>query len=374
MVEKRSFRKDLNKSVDHDNRLISCVETYLSQKVLVGNISSMKELKDKLNEKKPLNIMMGQTFDEGQPLDLLKYAFVIMNTSDMINKLGIETHSKWLIADHFITDINQDQSLEKVKEQAEKRVIYLQQINNIFNGKIDVVYSSDLSRQENYKNNLSILSAETDKNRVFKKKVLEAVPEDRRANLNAYRYPLEELATIQSMNTDIKVGPPYEKYYDEPARDVASMIGFKRYIAMHLTNSVPFGDPEISPDVKKEIGEFGVLPYKINSKELRDYRIDPINDTLVKTTNLVESTNNIRALLDLLIVAGQAKQRLNGNPNFSFREDLLKPYGLEKIFKNRHDLIPRSEYVDLQNLALDLYLRYIHRPLNGTRRLNQDEY
>lgn len=238
------------------------IEQFLSQKLLVENVITVGDLKDRMASSGHINIMMGQTFDDGQPVDMLKYALFMMNLGDIIHSAGVEVTPRWLIADHFITDINQDQEAARVQEQVQKRMAFLERLNSVYGGNIGVVLSSELSRSEEYRKNLEVLFAEGENNQHFREEVLKAVPADRRGHPNAYRYPFEELATIQSMNTDIKVGPPYERHYDEPARDIAPIVGFNRYVAIQLTRSYPFGTPEIPASIAREIEAFGILPYK----------------------------------------------------------------------------------------------------------------
>src|SRR3989338_9961044 len=195
------------------------IHEYLSQKALVQNVSTLEELEERVKSGKPLNIMMGQTFDSGQPVDMMKYALFMLNLSDRLQDVGVDVTSNWLIADHFIVDINQDQSAMEARKQVEQRIDYLRRLNEVYGGNIGFVLSSELSGREDYKRNLEILFAEAGKNSRFKGLVLRAVPADRRSNLNALRYPFEELATIQTMGADVKVGPPYETLYDGPARD-----------------------------------------------------------------------------------------------------------------------------------------------------------
>lgn len=294
--------------------------------------------------------MMGQTFDDGQPVDMIKYALFMMNLKDIVAKNGVDVHSNWLIADHFITDINQEKSMLKAKEQVKKRIKYIQRLNEVYKGNIGVVLSSELSKRNEYKKKLSVLMQEAKNNVHFKETVLKAVPKDKRNNPCALQYPFEELATIQTMDANIKIGPAYEIFYDEPAREFSSMIGFNRYVAIHLTNGYPFGNPNISIETAKQIESFGVLPYKITSKGLCEYRIDPINDDLEKIQTLVYSTSDKRAVIDLIVIAELAKQRLQGNNGILFLSELK-----EKI----------SDSKQISDLAFKSYKEFIHKPIFG---------
>lgn len=330
------------------------IEAYLSQKDLVQNVLTMGDLKDMVESGRTLNIMMGQTFDSGQPVDLLKYGLFIMNLSDLLRENGSPVISRWLIADHFITDINQDLEIIEAKDQINKRVDYLQKMNHVYGGDIEIVFSSELSQRHKYKYNVELLLSEAERNKRFKEQVLNAVPEDRRSSPNALQYPFEELATIQSMSTDIKVGPPYEANYDGPAREIAQTIGFNRYVAIHLTRGFPFGSPEIQQDILKEIENFGILPYKKGSKGLGKYRIDPISDSAEDVQRLIESTNDPRPILDLLIISELAHQRL----------ERLAPLGIEQILKKVYNTATEDLNLKaLQEIVFKSYVNYIHIPL-----------
>lgn len=307
---------------------------------------------DLLQEKADLgraNIMMGQTFDGGQPVDILKYALLIMDLESIFASRGIEAKSTWLIADHFISVINRDSEKDEVKRQTNNRISYLEKINEVFGGNIAITLSSQLSRTPSYIENLSKLINESNINKEFKEAALLAVPEDRRSNPDALIYPFEEIATIESLHTDIKVGPVYEKKYDKPARDIAPRIGFTKYAGIYGAKGYLYGNPHIPKKLKSEIEEFGILPYKKDSKKLGDYRIDPLNDSSEKVRELVFSTEDPRALLDLINIAFLAQKKL---------ERIEEPKASRSFIETEH----RLEY--LRNLAFDLYICYIYIPLH----------
>lgn len=341
------------------------IREYLSQKALVQNVATMDELEERVKSGKPVHMMMGQTFDAGQPVDMMKYALFMMNLSGTLQDAGVDVTSNWLIADHFIVDINQDQAAAEAKKQAEQRISYLQRLNEVYGGNIGFVLSSELSGREDYRKNLDILFAEADKNPRFRELVLKAIPEDRRDNPNALRYPFEELATIQTMDTDVKVGPPYEALYDEPAREFVPVVGFTKYIAIQLTRAFPFGRPGIPAGASQEIEQFGVLPYKKGSKSLGECRIDPINDDLEKVKELISSTRDIRALIDVLVIAEQARQRLEGDKGVSlFARDGMKLYEPSNPFEYDDPEITQGLHNRLfQDLAIGSYREFIHKPL-----------
>ncbi|MBT3323589.1 hypothetical protein HN681_02680 [archaeon] len=319
------------------------LKEYLSQEKLVQSVLTVEELESLARNRDSLNLMMGLTFDKGQPLDMLKYSLFIMSLSDIIAKEGATVNSNWLIADHFIVDINKDASALEARKQVDKRIGFLQKLNEVYAGNIGFVLSSKLSKRDEYQNNLDRLLEEAKINPEFKRLVLNAVPKERRDNPNALIYPFAELATIQTMDTDIKVGPPYEVFYDGPAREFSPIVGFKKYVAIHLTRGFPFGNPDIPEGVSEEIEAFGILPYKITSKGLADYRIDPINDSLEKVASLIEETTDQRSLVDLLVILNQAKQRLGIKSENVYPTDLR----------------------ELKDQATSSYTEYVHKPLRG---------
>lgn len=231
-----------------------------------------------------------------------------------------------------MTNINEDKAREEAENQAKARINFLSIINDSYGGDIGFVLSSELSKREKYQENLGLLREKAEEDPEFRRSVLEAIPKDRRDNPKSINYPLEELAVIESLNVDIKVGPRYEAKYDVPARKFAPMIGFKKFSAVHLRNGYPFGNPEIPVDKAEEIEEFGVLPYKKNSKGLRDFRIDPTTDSIIKVLKLISETEDDRAIRGLLEIYKLASLRdgslFSYDPLSSNLKDLsMKHYG-----------------------------------------------
>jgi hypothetical protein len=340
------------------------VKDYLSQKGLVERVLTIDEIEAMKGRSAPINIMMGQTFDEGQPVDMIKYALAIMELQDRLQESGTEVNSNWLIADHFMVDINQDADAETAREQVKKRMDFLNKLNTTFGGNIRFVLSSELNQTQEYQETLTRLKTEAESNPNFRKAVLEAVPEDRRDNPNAWVYPLEELATIQAMGTDIKVGPVYEMFYDSPAREFAPMVGLKKYSAIHLTKAFPFGNPELSDKLRETIGEFGILPYKIGSKGLGDYRIDVMNDSLPKIKETIRRTLDTRALLDLLVIEEQARQRLERTEDSLFSRVPVDSYIPSDQFAYGEPEIRNTEVRNiLKRIAMPAYEEFIHNQL-----------
>ncbi len=326
---------------------------YLSQDTLVSNVETVRDLEGKISLGKPLNIMMGQTFDSGQPLDMMKYALFIMNLADLVGQESVAVKANWLLADHFMVEINKDKSYSEAGSQVSQRRAYLERLNQVYGGNVGVVLSSDLSKRDEYSQNLNRLFAEANRNPKFKELVLQAVPKDRRGEPSALDYPFEELATIQTMGADIKVGPPYERFYDSPAREFAPVVGFNKYVAIQLGRSFPLGNPVLSEALRKEIEEFGILPYKINSKGLQKFRIDPISDDLDQINDLILSTEDPRAIVDLLVIAEQSQQRLSGGSSLS----LFSALGSK--------LSPGQNIDILKELAVKSYGEFIHKPLRS---------
>jgi len=310
------------------------LEEYLTQKGLIEKVLTVEEIIGMSKKSNNINIEMGQTFDEGQPLEMVKYALFIMNLQDLISQQGAKASSHWIVADHFMTSINKDKEIKEAEKQAKDRVAFLNLLNKTYNGNIESVYSSKLSKLSEYQKNLEILKTNYEENRIFRSRVTGSVPKDRRNNPEAVNYTLEELATIQTMMPDIKVGPKYEINYDLPARELAQLIGFKKFSAVHLTNSYPFGNPDIPKDVKKEIEEFGILSYKKNSKGLGNYRIDPINDNKEKIEKLITTTIDRRALIGLIQTCKLISMKSGEEFNYKVPNDLK---GLKKLSINLYD-------------------------------------
>lgn len=281
---------------------------YLEQPHLVSRILTPEELEPMIASKRPLKMMMGQTYDKtgGQPLDLLTYSLFIMNLQDLLRQEGIESSSMILIADHFLTEINKEMTKEEAQYHGGARQSFLARVNQLYGGNISFEFSSTLKRTDDYQLALLMLGDAFKSNPRFANLVKEAVPEDRRHLPGAFQYPLDELASIVSVGTDIKIGPPYELYYDGIAREYAPQMGLKGYVAVHLRNSLPLGNP---PTPLSELPD-GVLPYRFGSKGLGDHRIDVGNLDVKRAERLINSTNNPDVLMNLIVASDLARQRL----------------------------------------------------------------
>ena len=295
------------------------IKEYLLQTNLVERVLTLDEILSKTKSKKSINIMMGQTYDDGQPIDLLKYSLFIMNFQDLLAQKGVGSNSTILLADHFMTEFNKEMDVEDARRLGELRKDFLQSLNMIYNGRINFLYSSDLSKTPEYYNTLDKLELEKERNIKFKSIMLQAVPEKRRDNSDALKYPFEEIACISALDTDIKIGPPYEIFYDKPARDSAEIIGLKSYSAIHLTKSQLYGKiPQLEEKDKANIQEYGILPYQIRSKKLMDNRIDLGNLGLDKINSLIDMTDDKESLIDLLVICELAEQRIEAKPQITF--------------------------------------------------------
>lgn len=301
-------------------------------------------LEEAASENAQVNIMMGQTFDEGQPLDMVKYSLLMAGVGDVLAQSDLNARPTWLMADHFISDINQDQGQEVVRHQVEERIKFLTRLNEVFGITIEFVSSAELAQTPAYRQNLDKLSQEAHSNPDFMQAVLMAVPEDRRDDPSSVQYPLEEIATIESMGTDIKVGPVYEKKYDIPSRSIASKIGCKVFSSIYGTRGYLFGAPDIPQSLKGNIDEFGILPYKINSKGLGGNRIDPMNSEAGAVEELIADTVDPRALQDLVVIAKMARERLEGSS--------LGVLDVTELNIN-----------EAKKIAFNAYLCYIYTPL-----------
>jgi hypothetical protein len=310
------------------------LEEYLSQKRLVDKVLTFQEIEKKISKNKTINIMMGQTYDYGQPINLLKYSLFIINLQNILKQEGVDSKSSILLADHFMTDFNKEMSEDEAYDLGKKREYFLKEVNKKYSGNIDIIYSSKLSKTEKYKGILDILEKEKNTNTEFRETILKAVPEKKRNNPDALKYPFEEIACVISLDTDIKIGPKYEIFYDKPARNSSDILGMKRFSAIHLSNSYLLGiDPVIDQKIKNEIDEFGILPYQIKSKNLQDYRIDLGNLDVNKLNGLIDSTINKKSLLDILVISELAKQCLEKKPNVMFYSKETSILDLDSSYK-----------------------------------------
>lgn len=289
------------------------LKEYLSQKGLVAKLYySADEVLELVKNRDKITILMGQTFDGGEPIELLKYSLFIMNLQDILEKSGKEVDSKILLADHFIVDINKVTTEDAARVTGNERRGFLQRVNEIYKGNINFLFSSELRKSDEYQETVDRLHKLKDENITFKRELEHCIPEDRRGELSSIHYPIEEIATIFHLNTDLRIGHINELWYDIAAKFILEDARKKNYSGIYLTNSYPYGNygPENLLD--------GVLPYKISSKGLGRYRINLNALTLDGANKLIENTIDNRSLLDLLVICELAEQRLTENIEKSF--------------------------------------------------------
>jgi hypothetical protein len=310
-----------------------------------------------------VNILMGQTFDHGQPLDLLKYALFMMEAVDELRAAGAVPTATWVVADHFLTHLNQDLNVATADELAEQRCDYLRRINEAYHGNLGIVRTSELRETPKYRDVLQELRGYARSHQEFADALLAAVPVERRADAGSREYPLEEIATVVALGTDVKVGPLMERSYDEPARRFLRETSGRGMVSVYVTRSEPFGQPGLGPELAAEIERIGVLPYKLNSKGSAACRIDPLHDPVVKVDRLLNSTLRAAPLLDLLAIGALAQRRLEGSSPDNFlasgtgwREYLSGGCGSSAPFHNERLGILRS-------MASTAYRRFVLEPL-----------
>ncbi|MFH1400413.1 MAG: hypothetical protein ABIH41_02745 [Nanoarchaeota archaeon] len=342
------------------------IETYIHQPTIVDSVLTCEDLARLSEGSGQVSLMMGQTFDEGQPFDMLKYGLFMMNMVDFFKAQGSAAQAYWMIADHFLTDINRDVDVQRAAVLRDRREGYLNRMNAVYSGDILVVRSSELSKTHAYQSVKAELVQKARDDPHFREEMLRAVPDDRKQVKDAVLYPLEELATIFAMGADVKVGPVYERFYDVPARQVSYGLGHKPFVAVHLSRSLPFGNPVLDADLGREVSSFGVLPYKLNSKGLAPHRIDAMSSDMASTRALLNRTSDPYALVDLLAIGEMAEQRLEGAPRVGFFGE--NGIALAEAVA-RGDLVGMDEADHglpmLRGLAAESYARFIHKPMRS---------
>ena len=289
------------------------LKEYLSQRGLVMKLYySLDEVLDLAKNREMLTILMGQTFDAGQPIELLKYALFMMNLQDILERSGKEVHSQILLADYFMVDINKEITQEVAQATGNQRRKFLEKVNEIYKGRIRFIYSSDLRGSDTYSDVVDQLLKLKDNSSVFKRQLEHCIPEDRKGESSAIHYPIEEIATIFNLNTDLRVGHINEIWYDIAAKFILEDLNKKNYAGIYLTNSYPYGDYG-----KIDLPD-GILPYKISSKGLARYRINLSGLTADLAKKLIDMTTDKRSLLDLLVICELAEQRLENEIKPSF--------------------------------------------------------
>jgi len=294
------------------------MDEFVSQKGLVFETPDLRSLEDRKNRK--ITILYGETYDEfGNTIDSMKYYLFLANLVDVLKSRGFETDARVLVADTAAVRNADDSKKEKVLQLGKQRGEFVERVRQIYNCNFRVQYMSEFIESEDFKKTFRQVKEICFANEDLKKMVRDSVPPDRlhKSEQNEYQYSLEEISTITGL--DIKVGPPRERLYDGIANIVAERLGKQKLLPIYLTMSQPLGLQFDFFILNKDLEEYGLTPYKADSKGLLANRILPGKTTPEYARKIIQESfisNNPELpnpVLDMAMIAEMARQRLEGN-------------------------------------------------------------
>jgi hypothetical protein len=314
-----------------------------------------REIGERVRSGHSIRIMYGETYDRyGPTFDSLKYYFAVASIGRAVGQLGIPTI---LIADIASCRNEPEERHEELVALGEARVQFVRAISDLYSLKLRVIAMSEYLDSASFQSRLRAIRAQVGRDEHVYRWIRQTVPASKVAieQEKGFAYAFEEIATI--VEYDIKVGPPREKFYDEPARMIAGALGYRPLISVYLRPTFPLG---VGPDVfvsNAEIEEFGVTPYKAGSKGLEKHRIILGRTTYDRMAALIQRSfvskrrDVPNPVLEIAIIGEMARQWIEKD----FRRIEMR----ETFY--RGEISPAQ----LKQLALESAKRYVVGPLQS---------
>ncbi len=307
-----------------------------------------------------VSVMYGETYDRwGPTLDSLKYYFAVAAIGRAIGELGAPAVPTILIADIASCRNEPEEQHDELMALGRAKVQFVGEVSRIYSLGLRVIAMSEYLHSAGFQDRLRAIREEAEKQDRIYQWVRQTVPASKVAieERKGFAYAFEEIATI--VEYDIKVGPPREKFYDEPARLIAGALGYRPLASVYLRPTFPLG---VGPDLfarNAELEEYGVTPYKAGSKGLQDHRVilghtpdDKIAD-LIRRSFVGKRRDVPNAVLDIAVIAEMARQRLENDP----REIQVR----EAFYRGE------ISAAELKQLACGSAKRYVVEPLQSLR-------
>ena len=290
---------ELSQKCGELDNLVSDLELLLNSSVMVKTrLPQDIDLCEELTRRSavhPISIVYGETYDQfGPTFDSLKYyCWLSLFRRSISAHLGVEAKAEVLIAD-VATTRNEVEISDELLESGLRHQRDTEELVRRMNLEIGVILQSSFFGDPAFLKRLDLVKNTVAHDAVAMSSVRNTVADKYRADEEAkgWTYALEEIASI--LPFDVKVGPPREQYYDDPARIVAADVGIDALVSILLTPTLPLGLPMSTFLKDPDLAISGVTPYKAGSKGLRMNRIllGPEMGTRAKT--LLESTPVLR--------------------------------------------------------------------------------
>jgi hypothetical protein len=335
--------------------------TFLEQTSLVyKTIPFANEIIDRIDQRsqnKIVKVMYGETYDRfGPTLGSLKYYFSVSFAGLLLRQSGINVSSTILLADVATCRNEPDDQHDELMEIGKKRAFFLRTLNDIYGLDLNILLMSEYIYTSEFQEKVNNIREMAKEDAKFYEWIVKTVPESKVdiESKKDFAYAFDEVATI--IGYDIKIGPPRELFYDEPARMIASSMGLDPLLSIYLHPTYPLGFGRSFFLGNEEIEKYGVTPYKAGSKGLEANRIilgtteiQRIKDLIVQS--VVSKNQTVpNAVLDVVIIAEMAGQLLSKNFSpITIREqfyegniqpDQLRQIAIESLTSNIINVIP----------------------------------
>jgi hypothetical protein len=277
-----------------------------------------RALEERIQSKGSISVMYGETYDRfGPTLDSLKYYFMVAAVARGLRALGARVTPTILVADVATCRNEPEERHDEIMTAGRARVAFVRAISDLYSLRLNVLAMSEYLHGERFQETLQAIRNASSRDAEVFHWVRQTVPSSKVAieEDKGFAYAFEEIATI--INYDLKVGPPREKFYDEPARLIARRLGYEQLMSVYLRPTFPLGVGPALYLSDPEIEEYGVTPYKAGSKGLQDHRIILGRTSSARMLELINTSfvSKNRALpnpvLDLAVIAEIARQYLN---------------------------------------------------------------
>lgn len=303
-----------------------------------------------------VRVMYGETYDRlGHTLDSIKYYFFVAAIGWTLRNEGVKAEPTILVADVATCRNEPENQHSGLMCLGAERADFVRTVSRTYGLRLRVLLMSEYLYTEAFQARLRRVQDQAENRQDVLHWIKQTIPPTKIEieEEKGFAYAFDEVATIISY--DLKVGPPREKFYDEPARSIGKALGLPLLLSVYLWPTYPLGLGRGFFFADKEIEQYGVTAYKAGSKGLEEHRVilgrTSIADLDALVKQSVVSTKPMvpNAVLDLAVIAEMARQWLDGE---------LRPIAIREQFYNG-EISPE----ELREMAVVNLNQYVLTPL-----------
>lgn len=299
--------------------MIEDLNTFLSQNDLIlSTTPGVGELVDETMRRareRRISVMYGETYDRhGLTLDSLKYYFTVAAITNILRSSGAHIDATILIGDIATCRNEQPENHDDLMAIGVALAERVRAISGFYGLNLEILLMSEYLNSAAFQERLARIRVAADEHPEIEDYVVQTVPANKVEieRAKGFAYAFEEIATI--VEYDIKIGPPREQFYDDPARLIARSLGRPPLLSVYLHPTYPLGLGVDFFFANDEIERYGVTPYKANSKKLAAHRIvlgetpNERIDELIDTSFVGRKPGLPNPVLDLAVIGELARQ------------------------------------------------------------------